>query len=97
MIPIKERLIQPNISKYFIDNYNLQPGDVIEVVDDSYKQNHRQQIKEQCWYQQNKLRVYALQRSKHHNDPTFREYYKKHQALYQRHYEPRGRGRPRNY
>ena len=29
MIPRKERLIQPNINKHFIDNYNLQPGDVL--------------------------------------------------------------------
>ena len=98
MIPIKEILIQPNISKYFTDNYNLQPRDVIELVDDFYKQNHRPKIKEHCWYQQNKIRVYALQRSKYHNDPAFREYYQKYQAIYQRHdYDTRGRGRPRIY
>ena len=95
MIPIKERLLQPNISKYFMDKYNLQPGDVIELVNDFYKK--KQQIQQQSWYQQNKIRIYALQRSKYHNDPVFREYYKKHQALYQRgDYESR-RGRPRIY
>ena len=46
----------------------------------------------------NKVRVSALQRSKYHSDPIFREYYQKYQALYQRQdYEPRGRGRPRIY
>ena len=96
MTPTEEILVQPNISQYFVDNYNLQPGDVIELVNDFYKQ--KQQINEQCWYQQNKIRVYALQRSKYHNDPTFREYYKKYQALYQRQdYEPRKVGHPRLY
>ena len=119
MIAITERLFQPNISKYFIDNYNLQPSDVIALVRNFYncRQNQLQKgreryhnlkhnddyhnkIKQHCtaWYQKNKVRVSALQRSKYQNDPIFREYYQKYQALYQRQdYEPRGRGRPRIY
>ena len=31
MIAITEILFQPDISKYFIDNYNLQPDDVLEL------------------------------------------------------------------
>lgn len=96
MIAITERLTQPNISEYFINNYRLQPSDVIELVNIFYKQNNRRHCN--SWYTNNKIRVYALQRSKYHNDPTFREYYAKYQALYQRKdYEPRGRGRPRIY
>ena len=96
MISIKERLLQPNISKYFTDKYNLFPDDVIVLVNDFYKKKHP--IQRQAWSQQNKIRVYALQRSKYHNDPTFREYHKKYQSLYQRgDYEPRTRGRPRIY
>ena len=82
MISIKERLLQPHISKYFMDKYNLFPDDVIVLVNDFYK--NKQQIQNQCWYQKNKIRVYALQRSKYHNDPMFREYYNKYQALYKR-------------
>ena len=75
MITIKERLLQPNISKYFMGKYNLQSGELIELVNDFYKQ--KQQTQQRAWYQTNKIRVFALQRSKYHNDPIFREYYKK--------------------
>ena len=40
MTPIKERLLQSNISNNFMDKYNLQPGDVIELVHDFIKGNN---------------------------------------------------------
>lgn len=91
--------IQTSIEKrnYFNDYYNKRKhGPKGDDAKDKIKANNKK------WYDENKVRVSALQRCKYANDPEYRKWCQQYQALYAQkkrnvNRNERNVGRPRIY
>ena len=88
--------IQKNIDKrnYFIDYYNKRKQD--ECAKQKIKENNKK------WYENNKIRVAALQRCRYVTDPEYKKWCQQYQALYAQNKRnvnrnERNVGRPRKY
>jgi hypothetical protein len=88
--------IQTNIDKrkYGIEYYKKRKG--IDGVKEQIKQSNK------TWYDNNKLRVAALQRCKYINNPVYRQWCQQYQAIYAQNKRnvnrlDRNLGRPRKY
>ena len=88
--------IQKNINKrsYFNDYYNKRKQ--VDGARDRIKENNK------SWYNKNKIRVAALQRSRYATDPEYKKWCQQYQALYAQNKRnvnrnERNVGRPRKY